>query len=155
MIDMSEQARTLMHAAGARFGVEFALDDAGACGMRVDDRIDVTLRYEASPPAILAYAVIGELPQQDDATTLRSLLGANHVWDGTRGATWSLDGEHVVLSRLFALQGGLEVEPFVADLETFVDVALTQQRSLESQPVARVDASMAMSDMLMHGAIAP
>ena len=95
------------------------------------------------------------MPQQDDVATLRGLLDANHVWNGSRGATWSLDGDHVVLSRLFALQGGLEIEPFVADLEVFVDVALTQQRALETQPAGRIDANVAMSEMLMHGAIAP
>jgi hypothetical protein len=155
MIDMSEQALTLMKAIGSRFGVDLAIDHAGACGMRVDDRIDVTLRYETNPPAILAYAVAGDLPRQDEAATLRGLLEANHVWDGSRGATWSLDNDRVVLSRLFALQGGLEIEPFIADLEAFVDVALTQQRALESEQTVGVAASSVMSDMLMHGAIAP
>jgi Tir chaperone protein (CesT) family len=129
MIDMSEQASALMKALGENFGLELQTDNAGACAMRIDDRVDVTLRYEPNPPSLLAYAPIGELPHEGVEGVLRGLLEANHVWDGSRGATWSLSADEVVLSRLFPLEG-LEVDPLAADLAVFVDIALAGQQLL-------------------------
>lgn len=159
MIDMSEQAAALLKALGDNFGLELRPDNAGACAMRVDDRVDVTLRYESSPPALLAYTPIGELPHDGVEGILRGLLEANHVWDGSRGATWSLSGNEVVLSRLFALEG-LEVDPLAADLAVFVDIALAGQQLLETGASASVAAAVpdmpfALGGMFPRGVIAP
>ncbi len=172
MIEMIEQAAALMRALGESFGVDLQADNAGACAMRVDDRVDVTLRFESSPPALLAYAPIGELPHAGVEGVLRGILEANHVWDGTRGATWSLSGNEVVLSRLFPLEG-LEVEPLAADLAVFVDIALAEQQLLEAgasasgveraetrfgspgRPILASDLPFAAGTMLLRGFIAP
>jgi hypothetical protein len=157
MIDISEQAFALMAALGHHFGLDLQPDDTGACAMRIDDRVDVTLRYEPNPPALLAYAPIGALPPDGVEGVFRSLLEANHVWDGSRGATWSLSGNEVVLSRLFPLEG-LEFEPLAAELAVFVEVALAGQPSLQSAThSASVPFEMpfAMGAMLPRGVIAP
>lgn len=160
MIDTSEQAFALMKSLGDNFALELHPDESGACAMRVDDRVDVTLRYEPSPPALLAYAPVGELPLEGVEGVLRGLLEANHVWDGTRGATWSLSGNEVVLSRLFPLEG-LEVDPLAAELGLFVDVALEGLQILESHAsaashaLAVPEASLVLGGMLARGIIAP
>jgi Tir chaperone protein (CesT) family len=160
MIDMSEQAAALMKALGDNLGLDLQPDNAGTCAMRIDDRVDVTLRYESSPPALLAYAPIGELPHEGVESVLRSLLEANHVWEGSRGATWSLSGNEVVLGRLFPIEG-LEVDSLAAELAVFVDVALRGQRSVQGMATAAPGAAMApempfaMGAMLPRGFIAP
>lgn len=159
MIDMSEQAAALMKALGDNFGLELQPDGAGACAMRIDDRVDVTLRYEPNPPSLLAYAPIGELPHEDVEGVLRGLLEANHVWDGSRGATWSLSGDEIVLSRLFPLEG-LEVDPLAAELAVFVDIALAGQVSVQAgnstaTSVTAPEMPFAMAGMLPRGVIAP
>ena len=159
MIDMSEQAAALMKALGNNFGLELQPDGAGACAMRIDDRVDVTLRYEPNPPSLLAYAPIGELPHEGVEGVLRGLLEANHVWDGSRGATWSLSGDEIVLSRLFPLEG-LEVDPLAAELAVFVDIALAVQVSVQAgnstaTSVTARETPFAMAGMLPRGVIAP
>ncbi|WP_129781710.1 type III secretion system chaperone [Peristeroidobacter soli] len=157
MIDLSEQAFALMKALGDNFGLELHPDETGACAIRIDDRVDVTLRYEPSPPALLAYAPVGELPSGGVEAVLRGLLAANHIWDGSRGATWSLSGNEVILSRLFVLEG-LEVEPLAAELAVFVEVALAEQQALQSTAPASpaaFEVPLAMGAMLPRGAIAP
>lgn len=140
MIDMSAQASALMAALGHNFGLDLQPDGAGACAMRIDDCMDVTLRYEPNPPALLAYAPIGELPHEGTEGVLRGLLEANHVWDGSRGATWSLSGNEVVLSRLFALEG-LEVDPLAAELASFVEVAIAGLQILQKAAEAHAGVS--------------
>ncbi len=103
-MEMLEQTAALLRSVGARLGVELRPDSTGACGMRIDDRLDVTLRYEPSPPSLLIYSLVGDLPEGPVEDLLRRLLEENHVWDGSRGSTWSLSGGSVVLSRLFPLR---------------------------------------------------
>ncbi len=100
---LEEQAAALLRSVGAGLGLELQPDSTGACGLRIDDRLDVTLRYEPNPPSLLAYSHVGALPDGPVEDLLRRLLEENHVWDGSRGSTWSLSGGSVVLSRLFAL----------------------------------------------------
>jgi len=134
-MDIIQETAALVRSLGAGFGVELELDATGACGLRVDDRLDLTLRHEPSPPGLLVYAPVGILPEAPVEGVLRALLEANHVWDGTRGATWSLAGEEVVLSRLFPL-ANLEAGMLAAELAAFVEVALAGQQALQ-QPSAR------------------
>lgn len=154
MIDMLEQVSPLLRSLGASLGVPLQLDSAGACGMRIDDLLDVTLRYEPSPPALLAYSLVGDLPAGSVEGLLRVLLEANHVWDGSRGATWSLSGEGVVLSRLFPLPG-LETETLAAELAVFVEVALTGQQVLQSSSPTYTGQTRHVETGLPPGAIAP
>ena len=51
------------------------------------------------PPALLAYAPVGALPASGADAVLRRLLAANHVWEGSQGATWSVHDGQVTLAR--------------------------------------------------------
>jgi len=130
-MDIIQETAALVRSLGAGFGVELELDAGGACGMRIDDRLDLTLRHEPNPPRLLVYSPVGLLSDGPVEAVLRRLLEANHVWDGTRGATWSLSGNEVVLSRLFPLWN-LEAEALASELAVFVEVALAGQQALQS-----------------------
>jgi hypothetical protein len=154
-MDMFAQALVMLNSLGTNLGVDLEPDAQGACALRIDDALDVTLRYQPSPPALLAYSPVGALPPGSVEGVLRRLLEDNHVWDGSRGATWSLSGEDVTLGRLFPLQG-LEVEMLAAELAAFIAVALAGQATLAAparQPPAPMP--MPMPGMLPAGVFAP
>jgi Tir chaperone protein (CesT) family len=147
-MDMLEQAHALMRSVGMRLGVELEPDADGACGLRIDDKLAVTLRYEPTPPAMLAYSPVGILPEVAVEPVLRDLLEANHVWEGARGATWSLAAGEVVLSRLWPLRD-LEAEVLVAELAVFVAVALARQQRLQSAQGTALEGTPAASNPFM------
>ncbi len=151
---LEEQAAALLRSVGAGLGLELQPDSTGACGLRIDDRLDVTLRYEPNPPSLLAYSHVGALPDGPVEDLLRRLLEENHVWDGSRGSTWSLSGGSVVLSRLFAL-AELEAETLSSELATFVDVALSGQEVLSSRPVSALGGPQRMPLLRDGSMIAP
>ena len=137
-MDTREQAQSLLQTLGSRLGLPLALDADGACGLRIDDRLDITLRLEGQPPALLAYAPVGALPASGADGVLRRLLAANHVWEGSQGATWSVNDGQVTLARLLPLPG-LDVDALAHELARFADVARAEQERLQS-PVPAPDA---------------
>jgi hypothetical protein len=161
-MNMIDEAAALLRVLSADLGVELEFNASGACGLRIDDALDITLRHELSPPGLLAYASVGALPKGPVEWPLRSLLEANHLWDRTRGSTWSLAGDEVILSRFLPLPG-LEAAALSTALADFVEVALAGQRALQPTGAsgasgARWDGagiSAAPSGGLPPGAIAP
>ena len=153
-MDSLDEVSALLRSLGASLGVELQLETVGACGLCVDDRLEITLRYEPSPPALLAYSAVGDLPVGSAEELLRALLEANHVWEESRGATWSLYDDGVVLSRLFPLPG-LESDTLAAELAAFVEVALAGQQVLRSSQSAERTEAAAAVPALPPGAIAP
>lgn len=148
-MDMFEQAAALLQSLGASLGVELQPDETGACGLRIDERLDMTLRYEPSPPALLVYSPVGSLPEGRVEGVLRRLLEANHLWDASRGATWSLSADEVILSRLLPLPE-LELEVLAAELASFAEVAFALQRALEARPAASAPAAPAFSGSMLR-----
>lgn len=131
-MDTRKQADALLSALGDTLGMKLALDAGGACGLRVDGRLDLTLRLEDHPPALLVYVQAGELPDAGADGVLRRLLTANHLWDGSRGATWSVQDGQVTLARLLPL-AGLDAGQLARDLANFVDTARAEQDRLRDQ----------------------
>lgn len=127
------EADALVRSLGALLGIALELDTQDACGLRIDDDFELTLRFETQTCALLAHAVVGERPLHDGEASLRRLLEANHLWDGSAGATWSVSGESVVLARLFPL-AGLEASSLAAELARFVEVAERERERLKAQP---------------------
>ena len=134
-MDTREQAQSLLQTLGRRLGLPLALDADGACGLRIDDRLDITLRLEMQPPALLAYAPVGALPASGADAVLRRLLAANHVWEGSQGATWSVHDGQVTLARLLPLQG-LDADALADALARLADVARAEQERLQNHAAA-------------------
>jgi len=129
-MEIREQADTLLSRLGDTLGLALALDADGACGLRLDDRLDLTLRLEPEQAALLVYSQVGALPAIQAEAVLRRLLSANHVWEGSGGATWSLlDGE-LVLARLLPLS--LDSAQLEQALLRFVETACDEQDRLNS-----------------------
>lgn len=151
IVSLRDHACALMRSVGAIVGVGLEPDADGACGLRIDDRLTLTLRHESAPPALLAYSAVGLLPEGSLEQVLRGLLEANHVWDGSRGATWALRGNEVVLSRLWPLPG-IEAEALAADLAVFVQVAVDGQQRLQSRPAAASQVLLSAAHVAPAGA---
>ncbi len=134
-MDTREQADALVRALGDKLQLKLTLDANGACGLRIDDRLELTLRLENQPPALLAYAPVGSLPAVGADGALRRLLAANHVWEGSQGATWSLLDDQITLARLLPL-AGLDAEQLARELARFADVARAEQERLQSKASA-------------------
>ncbi len=139
-MDMFERGVALMQAVGNAVGAALEPDSSGACGLRIDDELDVTLRYEPTPPALLLYCPVAALPRQAIEYALRRLLEANHLWEGSHGATWSLSGDEVVLSRLLPFDA-LEVDVVVTELGSLVDLAFAARRMLDQQGAAAAESA--------------
>jgi hypothetical protein len=149
-----DEAGALLRVLSTDFGVELEFNASGACGLRIDDALDITLRHELSPPGLLMYASAGALPDGPVEWLLRSLLEDNHLWDRTRGSTWSLAGSEVILSRFLPLPG-LEAATLSEALAAFVEVALAGQRSLQPAGASRGSGAQLVGAGLPPGAIAP
>ncbi|QEA13177.1 type III secretion system chaperone [Comamonas flocculans] len=124
-----EQAHALLHALGDVLGLPLVPDADGACGLRIDERLELTLRLQEQEAALLAYAQVGALPAARPEAVLRRLLAANHVWEGSQGATWSLWGDQLTLARLWPLQD-LDAAGLAQELARFAEVALAEQTRL-------------------------
>lgn len=128
-MDERDQMRGLLRALGAGLGIDLEPDANDSCGLRVDDDLDITLRFEPSPPAILLYASVGELPAENGESVMRRLLEANRLWEGTRGATWSLEDVEVLLARLVPV-GQVDAQVLAHEVAAFAEVALAGRHTL-------------------------
>lgn len=153
-MNMTDEAGALLRVLSADFGAELEFNASGACGLRIDDALDITLRHELSPPGLLLYASAGSLPDGPVEWLQRGLLEDNHLWDRTRGSTWSLAGGEVILSRFLPLPG-LEAATLSEALAVFVEVALARQRALQPTSISRARGPQLLGAGLPPGAIAP
>ena len=126
---------TLLRALGERLGMALAADDEGACGLRIDGRLLVTLECKPRTQTLLVSADAGELPGEGAEPVLRSLLAHNHLWEGSAGATWSLRGDTLVLMRRHRLEA-LDVDVLLGELARFVDAARREQDHALAAPAA-------------------
>ncbi len=137
------EAAGLLAALGRQVGIaELALDEAGCCVLAFDD---VVLHLEADEQSgrLFLYADLGDAPDGLGEAFHRELLAANLMWQGTGGATLSLDpaGRRFVLGHAVPVDRIGEVD-FVATVERFVDIAEIWQRRIAdagSQPAEPVE----------------
>ena len=128
-MDIHEQAGALVRELGTCLGITLALDADGACGLRIDDSLELTLRLEPRQQALLVYAQVHALPDTGAGSVLQHLLAANHVWEESQGATWSLHDGQITLARLLSLRE-LDAGQLEQELARFVDVACAEQQRL-------------------------
>jgi len=95
-------------ALGAEFGVELS-GEGGTAGFEVSSEdgdfepVDVTLTYEPEGEMLLVSVDVGAVDPEGGDEPLLKMLEANHMYSGTEGASFSLDGEHAKLERLVCL----------------------------------------------------
>ena len=146
MTDLQRETFALMRALGAGLGVALEPDASGACGLRVDDRLDVTLACEERRAALLVTADVGRLPLEWPEAVLRRLLAANLPADAS-DATWALVDDTIVLWRRFPV-AALDAAALATELAGFVGLAFAEQASLAAAP------GQALPAMPMFGMVA-
>lgn len=134
-MNIREQAQALLAGLGQTLQLSLVPDADGACGLRIDNGLDLTLRVEPQAAALLLYSKMGELPGVGAEEVLRRLLVANHVWEGSQGATWAVHDGQVTLARLLPLSG-LDADGLERELARFVDVARAEQARLQNHAAA-------------------
>lgn len=121
----------LLASLGKKLGLELSADADGACVLGVDDRMSVTIQNLDELARVAVWAKIGEPPPQGLERLLSAMLEANHLFQGTGGATISRDSAgDFFLCQLFELRA-LEDDPFFTALERFVNTLEAWQRLLE------------------------
>ncbi len=128
MTDIQRETIALIRTLGAGLGVALEPDANGACGLRVDDRLDITLACEERRAALLVTADVGRLPLDRPDAVLRRLLAANLPSDAS-DAAWSLVDDTIVLWRRFPL-AALDAAALASELAGFVGIAFAEQASL-------------------------
>ena len=132
MTDIQRETIALIRTLGAGLGVALEPDANGACGLRVDDRLDITLACEERRAALLVTADVGRLPLDRPDAVLRRLLAANLPSDASEAA-WSLVDDTIVLWRRFPL-AALDAAALASELAGFVGIAFAEQASLAAAP---------------------
>ena len=66
--------------------------------------VDFTLTYEPEGEMLLISADAGEVDLEGGDEPLLKMLEANHMYSGTEGASFSLDGRRAKLERLICLE---------------------------------------------------
>lgn len=135
MTDLQRETAALLRALGAGLDVALDPDEAAACGLRVDDRLDLALGCDERRAAVVASARVGELPANAPEAALRRLLAANHGADADVDTVWSLSGDTVVLTRRFPLVE-LDAQVLATALSELVAQAFEEQDALSAAPAA-------------------
>ena len=95
-------------ALGAEFGVELSAED-GTAHFEVSveggdfEPVDVSLTYEPEYETLLISADVCEVDPARGDEPLLKMLEANHMFTGTTGATFCVDGERAKLERRIRL----------------------------------------------------
>ena len=95
-------------ALGEEFGVELSAED-GTASFEVSSEdgdfepVNVTIAYEPEDEMLLISADAGAVDLEGGEEPRLKMLEANHMYSGTEGASFSLDGEHAKLERLVCL----------------------------------------------------
>lgn len=107
------------------------LDADGRLTLAFDGRLEVTLEHEPDEGRLILWALLAELGTERPLALLGELLDANFLWQGTGGATLSLErgSGKVVLSQALPTMG-LEVTAMQRALEGFVTAAMHWSRHI-------------------------
>ena len=114
------EANELINELGKRLGIELELEE-GACTIMAGD-LFVTMNAFSELDAIVLTGDLGE-PQPENLENLyKTMLEANHLFNGTAGATLSLNHETNCFSLCKALPCRLmDIDSFYAEIERFVN----------------------------------
>lgn len=116
---------------GGRIGVpEMAADDEGYIALSFDDT-ELHLQHEAETGEIVAFTRLGEVEIERAAEIYGMLLGANLFWQGTNGATFSLEPDlGVVFLADRKADGGMTPERLNDWLEGFLNTTIYWKKRL-------------------------
>ena len=142
----------LIKGLGEKLGLDLPLQE-NTCALSVDD-MQIALQALDEVVMLSIYGEIGEPPPQGLEQLLTAMLNANHLFQGTAGATISRDPES---GRFFLFRceplSVLTIERLMEDLEKFANVLETWRKLLAdyrpSEPAA--DASLTAEPLPFGG----
>ena len=136
--------QTLIKEFGAKLGASgVEADDEGYVGLSFDDH-PVHLQYDAETDEIVVFARLGEIDDDRTEEICLMLLGANLFWQGTKGATFSVEpATGVVFLADRRAMDSTGVDGLNSWLERFLDVAAHWRGRLE---LANVGGSLGTGD---------
>lgn len=128
---------TMIKALGGKIGIELAPDAEGVCQLAVDD-MQVVVQQLPELQVVCVFAEIGEPPPENPTALYEAALAANHLFQGTSGATISREAD---TGKLFLCRCDplplLDADSFSAVLEKFVNTLETWRKLVaEYRPVA-------------------
>lgn len=135
------EAEELLKQLGEAIGLELAFDENGACAFEADG-MTVTLNNFPELDRIVLSGDVGEPPPERLEGLYKAMLTANHLFQGTGGATLSLDPE----SGDFAINLPLDCrvvdgEEFVAQTGKFVNLLESWRKIVENYRDSNVEDS--------------
>lgn len=126
------EAEELLKQLGEAIGLELAFDENGACAFEADG-MTVTLNNFPEFDRIVLSGDVGEPPPERLEGLYKAMLVANHLFQGTSGATLSLDPE----TGGFAVNLPIDCrvvdgEEFVAQTGKFVNLLESWRKIVEN-----------------------
>jgi len=121
----------LIESLNAELGGEFQVEQ-NSCTIAFDD-MEVTMLEFPEVDCVLLTGKVGEIPPYPPENLYAGLLMANHYFENTKGATFSLNPEtkEIHLTRQLDSKN-LNYEKFRAELENFVNTFETWLTSLKN-----------------------
>lgn len=130
--------KNLVSEFGAAIGIpDLDIDEDNRCNLLFDD-VAVSFELAAGEESLFVYSVLGTVPHREAESFHQALLHANHLLEGTRGSTLSVDpaNRDVVLIREERLDT-LRLPRFEAIVEDFVNVAEQWMEQMASGKVEK------------------
>ena len=123
--------QALVKELGERVGApDLASDDEGYTGLEVDG-LAVHLQHEPDDDLVMVFARLGEVEEIRAEQIYGYLLAANLFWQGTKGATLSLEpATNIVFIADRRPMEGLRLDSLLPWLDRFADVAGYWRRRL-------------------------
>ncbi len=122
-----------MEALGAELGVPLAVEDGKACfeasSTEGGEPMDIEIKELLEGEVAVMTADLGAMPEEGAEELMRAMLEANHIFDGTGGATFSVDDGRVKLERYLRFEelgrgeGANVVMPFIVKARRFAEHA--------------------------------
>ena len=120
-----------MESLGAELGVPLSVEDGKACFEAVPagggDVIEIDFKELLEGVVAVMSADLGEMPKEGAEALMKDMLEANHLFDGTGGATFSVDDGRIKLERYVRFEdlgrgeGANAVMPFIAKARRWAD----------------------------------
>ena len=121
----------LMAAFAEKLGIEGLVREDGVCAVEIDGMV-VSIVHIDQADAIVLHGTVGDAPPEAEGRFAELLLRANHLFDGTEGATFSQDAvtKRYALQRLLPL-AILDADSLATELERFANALERWKKLLE------------------------
>ena len=137
---------------GAAIGIpDLDIDEDDRCNLMFDE-VAVSFELDGNGESLFVYSLLGRVPEIEADTFHAALLHANHLLEGTRGSTLSVDPNNndIVLVRVERLDT-LRLPMLESIVEDFVNVAEQWMEQLASGTVERLPERQSSEGALPDG----